>query len=116
MVLEAFAGGIPRRIAPEGVPLGAKRLGNGVVQRALVEVFLEAGRPMGVGEALLALEVLLGRSVSRGSVNSCLSTGAVRLDTVSSVSRPTGAALLRRRVAPAAALLLSSVAGVLRVR
>jgi hypothetical protein len=76
MVLEAFAGGIPRRIGPEGVPLGAKRLGNGVVQRALVEVFLEAGRPMGVGEAHLALEVLLGRSVSRDSVNSCLSTGA----------------------------------------
>ena len=54
----------------------AKRLGNGVVPRAVVRALSEAGRAMDVGEAHAAVEALLGRSVSRESVNSCLSTGA----------------------------------------
>ena len=54
----------------------AKRLGNGVVQRALVKALAVAPRPMGVREAQTAVEAALGHRVSRDTVNSCLSTGA----------------------------------------
>jgi hypothetical protein len=47
-----------------------------VVQRAVIEAMVVAGRPIGVSEAQTAVEALLGHSVSRDSVNSCLSTGA----------------------------------------
>lgn len=78
-VLDAFPGGIPEQIgryrpAPEAPrPL---RLGNGVVQRAVIKALVEADRPMDVGEAHTAVEELLGHPVSRDSVSSCLSTGA----------------------------------------
>jgi hypothetical protein len=52
------------------------RLGNGVVQRALIRALAEADRALDVEEAHAAVEALLGRSVSRDSVSSCLSTGA----------------------------------------
>jgi hypothetical protein len=55
---------------------GTKRLGNGVVQRALVTALAVSDGPMGVCEAQAAVEALLGHCVSRDSVNSCLSTGA----------------------------------------
>jgi hypothetical protein len=54
----------------------AKRLGNGVVQRALIQALAVSDRPVGVCEAQAAVEALLGHSVSRDSVDSCLSTGA----------------------------------------
>jgi len=54
----------------------AKRLGNGVVQRALIKAFAVPEGPMGVCEAQAAVEALLGHRVSRDSVNSCLSTNA----------------------------------------
>jgi hypothetical protein len=79
--LEALLGWLPsksaqrRREAP-GPLRATKRLGNGVIQRAVIKALMAAGRPMGVGEAQVAVEALLGRSVSRDSVNSCLSTGA----------------------------------------
>src|SRR5439155_348924 len=60
-----------RPAVPEG-----KRLGNGMVQRAVIKALVDAGRAMGVGEAHAAVEALLGRSVSRDSVSSSLSTGA----------------------------------------
>ncbi len=69
------AAGRPRREPVAALPR-AKRLGNGVVQRALIEALAVAGRPMGVCEAQTAVEALLGHGVSRDSVNSCLSTGA----------------------------------------
>ncbi len=78
-VLEAFPRGIAEQIGRSGRPPEAPmpfRLGNGVVQRAAVEAFVRAARPMSVGEAHTAVEELLGRSVSRNSINSCLSTGA----------------------------------------
>jgi hypothetical protein len=53
-----------------------KRLGNGVVQRALMKALAASDGSMGVREARAGVETLLGRSVSRDSVNSCLSTGA----------------------------------------
>jgi hypothetical protein len=78
-VLDAFPDGIPEQIGrsrrrPEAP--GPLRLGNGMVQRAVVEVLGRAARPMNVGEAQTAVEELLGRSISRDSINSCLSTGA----------------------------------------
>ena len=69
------AAGRPRREPVAALPK-AKRLGNGVVQRALIKALAMAGRPMGVCEAQVAVEALLGHSVSRDSVNRCLSTGA----------------------------------------
>jgi hypothetical protein len=47
-----------------------------VVQRALIRALEVRGRPMGVCEAQMAVEALLGHGVSRDSVNSCLSIGA----------------------------------------
>jgi hypothetical protein len=78
-VLDAFPGGIPEQIgryrrAPEASR--PRRLGNGVVQRAVIKALVEADRPMDVGEAHAAVEELLGCPVSRDSVGSCLSTGA----------------------------------------
>lgn len=53
-----------------------QRLGNGVVQRAVVKVLAMAGRPMRLAEVHRATEDLLSISVSKDSVNSCLSTKA----------------------------------------
>jgi hypothetical protein len=78
-VVDAFPGGIPEQISPDRRPPEAPRplrLGNGVVQRAVITAFVEADRPMDVGEAHRAVEELLGYAVSRDSVSSCLSTGA----------------------------------------
>jgi len=50
------------------------RLGNGVVQRAVFKVLGVADQPLSVGEVQLAVEQLLGESVSRHSINWCLST------------------------------------------
>jgi hypothetical protein len=55
------------------------RLGNCVVQRAVIKALARADRPMDVGEAHRAADELLGYPVSRDSVNSCLSTGACRV-------------------------------------
>jgi hypothetical protein len=55
----------------------AKRLGNGVVQRAVVKVLAAAQRPLTVPEAQAAVVDLLGHPVSKGSINCCLSTGAL---------------------------------------
>jgi hypothetical protein len=53
------------------------RLGNGVVQRAVVKVLASAQRPLTVLEVRAAVVDLLGRPVSKGSINCCLSTGAL---------------------------------------
>jgi hypothetical protein len=78
-VLAAFPGGIPEQSGSCGREVEAPSslwLGNGVIQRAVIKAFVAAGSPMGVSEAQVAVEALLGRPVSRDSVNSCLSTGA----------------------------------------
>jgi len=78
-ILEAFPGGHSeqlgrsRPVAEAPRPL---RLGNGVVQRAVIKTLVEAGRPMDVGEVHRAVEQLVGRPVSLDLVSSCLSTGA----------------------------------------
>jgi hypothetical protein len=53
-----------------------RRLGNGVVQRAIFSVLEAAGRPMRVAEVHRGVEESLEIPVSRGSINSCLSLGA----------------------------------------
>jgi hypothetical protein len=63
----------PRQpISPEPV---SRRLGNGVVQRAVVKVLAAARRPMRVAEIHLAVERLLGYPVSENSVGWCLAAG-----------------------------------------
>ncbi len=52
------------------------KLGNGVVQAAVVKVLAAAGRPMRLSEVRTAVDVLLGRPVSKDSINWCLATGA----------------------------------------
>jgi hypothetical protein len=56
----------------------SRRLGNGVVQRAVVKVLAVARRPMCGEEVRLAVEDLLGHPVSENSISSCLATGARR--------------------------------------
>ena len=78
-VLDAFPAGFPDQTGqdrPVPEASGTHRLGNGVVQRAVIEVLSRADRPMDVGEVHTTVEGLLGYPVSRDSVNSCLSTGA----------------------------------------
>ncbi len=53
-----------------------RRLGNGVVQRAIVQVLTAAGRPMRGTDIHLAVERLLGHPVSKHSVSWCLGAGA----------------------------------------
>jgi hypothetical protein len=55
----------------------ARRLGNGVVQRAVVKVLAAAQRPLTVLETQAAVAALLGHPVSKGSINYCLSTGTL---------------------------------------
>lgn len=52
------------------------RLGNGVVKRAIVEALTAAHRSMTVADVQAAVEKLLGQSVSKDSINWCLSTGS----------------------------------------
>ena len=53
-----------------------RRLGNGVVLRAVIDVMAIQERPMATAEVRAAVELCLGHPVSPESVNSCLSTGA----------------------------------------
>ncbi len=53
-----------------------RRLGNGVVQRAVVKVLAVARRSMCGQEVRLAVEDLLGHPVSENSISSCLAAGA----------------------------------------
>ena len=54
------------------------RLGNGVVQRAVVKVLEVARRPMSGREVRLAVEDLLGHPVSEHSISWCLAAAARR--------------------------------------
>lgn len=64
--------GSPARVAPEPKIL---KLGNGVVQAAVVKVLAVAGRPMRLAEVQTAVDALLGQPVSKDSINSCLFRG-----------------------------------------
>jgi hypothetical protein len=66
--------GPDRSVVPAPV---ARRLGNGVVQRAAVKVLAAAQQPLSVQEAQAAVADLLGHPVSKGSINCCLSTGTL---------------------------------------
>ncbi len=74
-VLGALRGPVSWRRGPAISP-SLRRLGNGVVLRAVVDVMVIQARPMAVGEVHIAVECCLGHPVSPESVNSCLSTGA----------------------------------------
>ena len=60
------------------VELALGRLGNGVVQRAVVKVLAVARRPMCGREVRLAVEDLLGHPVSEHSISWCLAAGVRR--------------------------------------
>ena len=64
----------PGRVKPDvsrrQSPLpGRRRLGNGVVQRAIVRVLTEAGGPMRTGAIQAGVEDLLGHPVAKESVS-----------------------------------------------
>jgi len=65
--------GSPARVAPEPKLL---KLGNGVVQAAVVKVLATVDRPMRLAEVRTAVDALLEQPVSKDSINSCLSMGA----------------------------------------
>ena len=80
-LLEAVLGWVPegasgRRDRSIATPQKTKRLGNDVVQRAVLRVLAGASGPLSVADAHRAVEERLGQPVSKASVNSCLSTGA----------------------------------------
>jgi hypothetical protein len=76
-VFEALSDGpIKATVRPEP-QLDAGRLGNGVVKRAVAKVLASAQRPLTVLETRAAVVDLLGHPVSKGSINCCLSTGAL---------------------------------------
>jgi hypothetical protein len=75
-ILEVLAGDLTAEPVIE-LPQ-SRRLGNGVVRRAVIKVLVEADRPMDVGEAHTRVERVLGYPVSRDSVNGRLSTGVRR--------------------------------------
>ncbi len=56
----------------------SRRLGNGVVQRAVVKVLAMAQRPMCGQEVRLGVDALLGHPVSENSISSCLAYGVRR--------------------------------------
>jgi hypothetical protein len=78
-VLEAAGGalrrpaGLQRSIAVEPA---SRRLGNGVVQRAVVKVLAVASSPMRDADVHRAVEQLLGRPVSKNSVSWSLAADA----------------------------------------
>ena len=76
IVLDAFPDGFPGQ--PPGPVVRQpvmRKLGNGVVQRAIVKALGAAERPMGLAEVQTAVESLVGQSVSLNSIKWCLSTG-----------------------------------------
>jgi hypothetical protein len=75
-VLEAPAPGPAQCAESQAAALpSAKRLGNGVVQRAVVKVLATADRPMRLAHICAAVEARLGQPVSIESVSWCLATG-----------------------------------------
>jgi len=76
-VFEALPDEPIKPTARPGPQLDVGRLGNGVVQRAVIKVLASAQRPLTVLEVRAAVVDLLGRPVSKGSINCCLSTGAL---------------------------------------
>lgn len=76
-----LAGGPGFPEPPSSQPIAdepAQRLGNGVVQRAVVKVLAAAQRPMRGPEVRAAVESLLGHPVSKDSISWCLAAGARR--------------------------------------
>jgi hypothetical protein len=76
-VFEALSDVPIKATAPPAPQSDVGRLGNGVVQRAVVKVLAEAQRPLTVLETQAAVVDLLGHPVSKVSINCCLSTGAL---------------------------------------
>jgi hypothetical protein len=57
-------------------PPAPRRLGNGVVQRAIAQVLRAADEPMRTGEIQAGVERLLGHPVAKESVSWSLRTGS----------------------------------------
>ncbi len=83
-VFEALRDESIKATSHSGPQLDVGRLGNGVVQRAVVRVLASAQHPLTVLEAQVAVVDLLGHPVSKGSINCCLSTGALGEEPASS--------------------------------
>ena len=80
-----------------------KRPGNGVVQRAVVQILAGADRVLSVADVHAAVEARLGQRVSEDSVRSCLpKAGASRSSGETPGARPRRSSQLR----PASTLAL----------
>lgn len=73
--MEAYPAGIAAQLRPMIVQFRTERLGNGVVQRAVVAALAD-GLPRSVREVANSVQEQLDRAVSIHSVNWCLSTGS----------------------------------------
>jgi hypothetical protein len=65
-----------REAAKSPRPAKRSRPRSGAIQQAVVQVLTDAAEPMHAAKVHAVVERLLGRSVSRDTVNSCLSVGA----------------------------------------
>ena len=79
-VFEAAGGALRQQPAGSQRPIAwepaSRRLGNGVVQRAVVKVLAAASGPMRGADVHQAVEQLLGRPVSKSSVSWSLAADA----------------------------------------
>jgi hypothetical protein len=75
-ILDLSASRVKVRATQPQSQAALSRLGNGVVQRAVMRVLGDAGGPMRTGEVQAGVERLLGRPVAKESVSWSLRTGS----------------------------------------
>ena len=75
-ILDLPASRVNSRATQPRSQAASRRLGNGVVQRAVVRVLGDADGPMRTGEVRAGVERLLGHPVAKESVSWSLRTGS----------------------------------------
>jgi hypothetical protein len=75
-ILDLSASRVKRKTTRAQSQPPQRRLGNGVVQRAVIRVLSDAGGPMRTGEVQAGVERLLGHPVAKESVSWSLRMGS----------------------------------------
>lgn len=75
-ILDLSASRVKRRTTQPGSQPAQRRLGNGVVQRAVMQVLGDAYGPMRTGAVQAGVERLLGHPVAKESISWSLRTGS----------------------------------------
>jgi hypothetical protein len=75
-ILDLSGSRVKPKIMQSRSQLAQRRLGNGVIQRAVIRVLGDADEPMRTGEIQAGVERLLGHPVAKESVSWSLRTGS----------------------------------------